>query len=283
MVVIADDADVLVVGGEQAQPEVLGDVGVLILVHEDVAEPALVLRKDVFILLEDGHDVKEEIAEVAGVQGAQALLILAVECTAHVVELAGLGGGDVIGRPGAVFPAVDQRGEHARRPAFLVDILGLDELFQEAQLVVRVEDGEGGFEAYEFRVAAQNLHTERVEGAQPWHPFDGLTNEAADAGFHLAGRLVGEGDGEDLIGAGGACVQQMGDAGGERAGFAGSGPGEHKNGAVERFDGGALHVVEPVHIGCGAGRHGARRQAAGFRGGRRFKGALFIPIIHGAL
>ena len=44
LVVVADAADVAVAAGEQPQPEVLRDVGVLVLVDEDVAEPALVLR-----------------------------------------------------------------------------------------------------------------------------------------------------------------------------------------------------------------------------------------------
>ena len=45
LVVVADAADVAVGAGEEAEPEVLGDVGVLVLVDEDVAEPALVLAR----------------------------------------------------------------------------------------------------------------------------------------------------------------------------------------------------------------------------------------------
>ena len=47
LVVVADDGDVAVPGGEQPQPEVLRDVGVLVLVDQDVAEPALVALQHV--------------------------------------------------------------------------------------------------------------------------------------------------------------------------------------------------------------------------------------------
>ena len=50
LVVVADAADVVVGAGEEAEPEVLGDVGVLVLVDEDVAEPALVLGEDVGVV-----------------------------------------------------------------------------------------------------------------------------------------------------------------------------------------------------------------------------------------
>ena len=43
LVIVTDATDVLVPSGQQTQPEVLGDVGILILVHKDVAEPALIL------------------------------------------------------------------------------------------------------------------------------------------------------------------------------------------------------------------------------------------------
>src|SRR5690606_39077381 len=42
LVVVANAADVPVPLGEQAQPEILGHVGVLVLVHQDVAESMLV-------------------------------------------------------------------------------------------------------------------------------------------------------------------------------------------------------------------------------------------------
>ena len=262
LVVVADAADVVVGAGEEAEPEVLGDVGVLVLVDEDVAEPALVLGEDVGVGLQDGDGVQEEVAEVAGVERAQAVLVGGVELAAAVVEGGGFRGGDALGGEGAVLPAVDQAGEEAGRPALLVDRLGQDDLAQEAELVVGVEDGEVRLQADELGVAAEDAHGERVEGAEPGHPLDDAADEVADAGLHLAGGLVGEGDGEDLVGAGAAGVEEVRDAGGQRLGLAGAGAGEHEDRAVERLHRGALGRVEVVEVGRRPRGHGAGGERA---------------------
>jgi hypothetical protein len=58
--------------------------------------------------------VEEEVAEVAGVEGAQPLLILAVEVGALAVgEGLGLAGVDVLRGPALVLPAIDEGGERA--------------------------------------------------------------------------------------------------------------------------------------------------------------------------
>ena len=246
--------------GEQAQPEVLGDVGVLVLVDEDVAEPALVLGEDVRVVLQDRDDVQQQVAEVAGVQRLQPLLVLGVELRAAVVEGARLRRGHPLGRQRAVLPAVDQAGEQPRRPALLVDVRGQDDLAQEPDLVVGVEDGEVRLQPDELGVPAQDADRERVEGAEPRHALDDAADELADARLHLARGLVGEGDGEDLVRPRPAGVEQVRDAGGQRPGLAGAGAGQHQHRAVERLDRGALRRVQVVEIGGGPRRHRARRE-----------------------
>ena len=76
LVVVAHAADVAVALGQQPQPQVLGHVGVLVLVDEYVAEPAVILGQHVRMLGEDGQGVEQEVAEVAGVQHPQPVLIL---------------------------------------------------------------------------------------------------------------------------------------------------------------------------------------------------------------
>src|SRR5262249_22559366 len=48
---------------EQAQPEILRDVGVLIFVHQDVFEPALVLPQHVGLLAEQPDAFEQQVAE----------------------------------------------------------------------------------------------------------------------------------------------------------------------------------------------------------------------------
>ena len=53
LIIVAHAANVLVGPCQKTQPHILGDVGVLIFVHQNVAEPALVLRQHIFVGLED--------------------------------------------------------------------------------------------------------------------------------------------------------------------------------------------------------------------------------------
>ena len=155
---------------------------------------------------------------------------------------------NVGGRKALVLPAVDHLGKLLGRPALVVNAVGLDQLLDQAHDIVGIQDGERGFQAHQFGMAAQKLHADRMERAHPRHAFDGAADENADALLHLAGRLVGEGDGEDLRGEGAAGGKDMGDAGGEHAGLAGAGAGQHQNRAVERFHRFALLGIEAGEI-----------------------------------
>ena len=93
-------------------------------------------------------------------------------------------------------------------------------------------------------MAAQDLDADGVERAEPRHALDGAAHQRADALLHLARRLVGEGDGQDLGAARAARAQDVGNAGGEHAGLAGAGPRQHQHRSVDRLDGGPLLRVE---------------------------------------
>ena len=252
LVVVADAADVGRALGQQAQPQVLGDVGVLVLVDENELEAALVVGEHVRVVEEQPQVLEQQIAEVAGVQLLQAPLIGGIELRALAGRKAeGFARRHLVGRQSAVLPAIDERSQLPRRPAVLVEALRFDHLLQEADLVVGIEDGEARLEADELGVAAQDLDADGVEGAEPRHALDGAADEIADALLHLARRLVGEGDGEDLAGEGAARGEDVGDARRQHARLAGAGAGEHEHGAVERFDGRALLRVEAIEIGRG--------------------------------
>ena len=123
-----------------------------------------------------------------------------------------------------------------------------------------------GFEPDQLGVPAQDFHADRMEGAEPRHAFDHAADDLADAVLHLARRLVGEGDGEDLARPGAAGREDVGDAHGQHAGFAGAGAGQHQHRAVERLDREPLLGIEPGEIGR------ARRRRAGARGNAAGRG-----------
>ena len=178
---------------------------------------------------------------------------------------AGFAGRHLVRRQPAVLPAVDQRGEHARRPALLVDLLGVEQLLEQPDLIVDVENGEIGLEPHQLGMPAQDLHADRVEGAEPGHALDHLADDLADALLHLARRLVGEGHGQNLARPRAAGGEDVGDARGEHARLAGAGAGQHQHRAVERLDREPLFGVEPGEITRHARRPGprARGNAAG--------------------
>ena len=177
---------------------------------------------------------------------------------AAVGEARRLAGRHLVRRQPAVLPVVDQPGQHARRPALLVDALGLEQLLDQPDLVVDVEDGEVALQPDQLGVAAQDLHADRVEGAEPRHALDHLADHRADALLHLARRLVGEGDGEDFGRPRAAEAEDVRDARGQHPGLAGAGAGQHQHRAVQRLDRLPLLGVEVGEI---AMRRRARRHA----------------------
>ena len=114
-------------------------------------------------------------------------------------------------------------------------------------------------------MAAQNAPADRMKRAKPRHAFDGLAEHLAEPQLHLARRLVGEGDRQDLAGAGAAHAENMGDATGQHARLAGAGPRQHQDRSVQRFHRLALLGIEACEILRGRSRPCARSNTASRR------------------
>ena len=160
-------------------------------------------------------------------------------------EIAVLGGGDALGRQAAVLPALDHPHQRRRPPALGVDLLGLHHLLQQAELVVGVEDGEAAVSPTSS-ACRRSMRAHSAWKVPSHSPSAGRPRMARHALAHLARRLVGEGDGEHLAGGGAAGQQDMGEAGGQHAGLAGAGAGQHQQRAVQRFHRLALFRVQAV-------------------------------------
>ena len=261
LVVVADAGDVAVTAGEQPQPEILGHIGVLVLVDQDGPEAALILGQDVGMAGQQGQAMQQQVAEIAGVQGRQPLLIGCVEFHALAQrEVARLGGRHLVGPVAAVLPALDGTDQQARRPAPLVEFGRLDDLLGQTLLVVAVQDGEAGLQADQLRVRADHAHAHRVEGTQP-HARDAAADQPLDPLGHLARGAVGEGHGQHLVRAGTAGDQDVGEPGGEHARLAGSRSGQDQERAVGSSDRSKLLGVQALKIRSAepGRRHGGRR------------------------
>ena len=249
LVVVADAADVLALLGQQTQPQILRDVGVLILVDQHVFEPLVEVGQHVRIVHEDRQVVQQQVAEIAGVQHPQAFLIEPVERLALAArELGPLGRRQAVGRPATVFPMVDQAGHRLGRPALGVDVLGLQNLLDQPFLVVGVEDGEVRLQPNQFGVAAQDLGGDRVEGAKPAQALGGRADDVGDPLAHLARGLVGEGDDQQFPRLGSAGGQDVRQSRGQNAGLAGARARQHQHRPLGRLDRRALLGVQALEI-----------------------------------
>ena len=225
LVLVAHDADVVVGAGEEEHELVLDRVGVLVLVDEDVAEPAAVVIEDVGVLLEQFDGDQQEVVEVHGAGLAQASLVFGVD----VGDLAfGRCLGPIAVRLDADHLVLGRRDRRVHRPrweTFRVEVEVAQDVAGEPDRVGLVVDRERRRVPQHLRVAAQDAHTCGVERGHP-HLLRHRPDERADAGLHLLRGLVGEGDRQDLERRHVLLFDQVGDAVGEHARLARAGTGD---------------------------------------------------------
>ena len=149
----------------------------------------------------------------------------------------------------------------ARREALRVAVELLEAVLHEPQLVGLVVDGEVRPVAEPRRLAAEDAAAGGVEGHHP-AGAGGRADEILDALAHLGGRLVREGDGEDLRRLRADGREQMGDAAGEDAGLAGAGAGDHEQRPLGRQHRLALRRIQVLEVRLRR-RRGHRPMVAG--------------------
>ena len=223
--------------GEFAHEHVLRVVGVLVLVNEDVAESVMVVLGHVRMVTQQFDGAHDQVVEVDGVGEREPMLVFGVDDRVQrldvadgadlVAALAGFEVGRILGElrldaDELVLVVGDASEDGARRVAFDVDVeFGGDDL-DESFGVGGVVDGESVGQSDGLAVAAQDAHTCGVEGGHPHALGDGA-DERFESFAHLGGRLVGEGDGEDLTGPCAEPAEDPCDAAGEHARLARAG------------------------------------------------------------
>ena len=244
LVGIADAADVAVLAGEEADDPVLRAVGVLVLVDQDVAPEPAVPGQHLGHLVEEAHGEEQQVVEVHAAGGLQARLVAPVHRgqpllagTARGLLDVGRGQHLVLGRADAVH-------DRAGGDALVLEPLRAHALLDQGLAVVLVVDREVRRIAEMAHVLAQHAHADGVEGGHQRRLEPGGREERLHAPGHLAGRLVGEGDGEDVSGVHAAHADQIGHAVGDDARLAASGRGEDEERAVAGDDGLALRRIE---------------------------------------
>ena len=234
------------------------------------------------MLHQHGQVVQQQVAEIYGVEVPQPVLIRRVELDRPAAgEIACFGGGHLLRAPALVLPALDHGVQHPRRPALGIDIGGFEMLLEQAELIVRIEDREVGFQADKLGMAAQDARGERMERAEPDLLRDARAEQRRDQPgdplAHFARRPVGERDREDLPGHGAAGGEDVDDPRGERPCLARTGAGQHQDSALGLLHRRALGLVQPVQpyrIGHRGRRDGSalgQQQGVGSRLGHRLR------------
>ena len=196
LVVVAHGADVVVSGGEVLDEQVLRVVGILVLVDEQVVEPALPRRQHVGMLGEKPHRQEQQVVEVDGVVRAHLGLIFGVEFRDQ-------GGVLLVVLTSVVLGAL----EIVLRLRYrFADTTGLDDLLvqsaapvypaHERLRIVGIVDREVAVEAHRSCFLAKDSPTDGVKRAHP-DLRRGRPDERADPLLHLLCGLVREGYRQD--------------------------------------------------------------------------------------
>ena len=229
-------------------------VGVLVLVHEEVAPALAVVLQHRGDVLEQKDGAHQQVVEVERPGGGQLRFVGTVDAGRLDLEVAARPSGEgrrveqlVLGRAHRVHhlgggEALAVHPGRLHRPAHRGQPVGL------------VVDHEVGGDADGVAVTAEDSSPHGVEGAEP-HPADVSTEQLLDPAAHLPGRLVGEGDRQDLLGAHPAGGDDVGDAMGQHPGLAAAGPSEDQEGAVRGRHRLALGRVEGGEQRIGVGDH----------------------------
>ena len=269
LVVVGHHCDVVVPGGEELHHLELGVVGVLELVHKDVAEAALVAAEHVGARAQEAQGVGDLVAEVDHAFLAHQLLVARVGLRQLAMLLGALAQLLVLGQRGRrlgqplrvrhvlrrrdvlVLAAAEERDHRLDVPRGVAEGAVVREgkleqpVAEEDDLLGAVQHAEVGRQADLERVLAHQPVAEGVE-SRNFHVGVAVGHQGVDALLHLRGGLLGEGQGQDLFGTRLALGDEVGDAPGDDGGLAGAGAGDDQEGIGLVGDGGALLVVQAV-------------------------------------
>ena len=204
---------------ELPHQDVLRVVGVLVLVDEDVTEPAPVVLGHVGEDLQHVDRRHDQVVEVERVGLAQPALVERVGLGQRLldVRLGPPGEGLVVDQ--LVLEVADLHREGPRVVALRVEVELPAHQGHQPLRVGRVVDREARRQPDVLGLAPQDPHARRVEGADPHDP-GAVADQGGDPLLHLAGGLVGEGDRQDRAGVRVPRREQVGDPVGQHPGLA---------------------------------------------------------------
>ena len=165
LVVIADHTKIAMGSGQQADQQILGVVGILVLIHHDVPVAALVLLQHLRELLEQPDRQQDDVIKIQGVGVFQHLLVAAVNPGCHLQ-------GKVIPRRLAqpfrgehfILGAADIAQQGLGREVFIADVELGHGVFDDPDGIIGIVDGEISVVAQGLYLRAKDAGAGRVKG-----------------------------------------------------------------------------------------------------------------------
>ena len=237
LIVIAHAGDATARAGQGLEQPVLGVVGVLVFVHQQVAQALAPGVATLFVAFQDAQRQTDQVVEIHRIEGGKTLLI-------HVVD----GGGIQLTRT-----ACGGQGLFRRQPAVLARLTRLRmpnstsgfTPLGDSSLMMPSLSSPSSTEKPRRRPArscsiCRNFSAQGVEGTHGERRCVLRGDQLGHALAHFLRRLVGKGDGGDLGRRQFLAGDQIRDLLRDHAGLARACAGQYQQRAVAMFDGGQL-------------------------------------------
>ena len=184
-------------GHKLLEPEVLQAVGILELVHQNVAEAALVMLAHQRMVAQDLVAAQHQLAEVHHALALALLLVQLVDI--DFLAALGIAHRHIAGTLALLLATADEPLHLLGRKLVVVDVELLVQALDGRELVLRVEDLEALGQIRHLVVRAQKAVAQAVEGPDP-HAAHVDGQHGRQARCHFLGGLVGKGHGHDAAG-----------------------------------------------------------------------------------
>ena len=245
LVVVAHHKEVPVHAREHLDDVELHGVGILKFVDVDIAELARKIFPRLLVGSKQRARLGEKVVKVERVVLLQVRIVLFVDLhRLFDVALRAVLRGVLRGRKPQHLGVGDMPLD-ALQEAVLFEVQLLEGLFDDGGALLLGIDGKVLREPPALGIHPQDAHTHGVDGAHPHPPRIG---DGGKALFHLVRRLVGEGDGKDILGRYPHIPHEVGDARRQNARLAAARPREHQNGPLRRLDGQPLFFVQVQNV-----------------------------------
>lgn len=144
--------------------DILGLVGVLKFIHQNMLKQARIALFGFGDLLHQVNGIEQEVVEIQGVAGEQQFLITAVDTRCYLIAV--IPHREVIRQQQFVLGIRDDGVNRLRTVAFLIEVEVCQRLTQDSQLVFGVVDDKIGVKGQMASFTAQDAGTAGMESAE---------------------------------------------------------------------------------------------------------------------